>query len=200
MVTTVLTALSLLAALAVSAGPELMERIAAGQAEALRSAYDAHAGRVFALALRIVRSREEAEDIVQDTFLELWRRARDFDPRRGELSAFITSIARSRCIDRVRRARVRTRFATERPAERESTVGQSPRAPDEQALSQQHGRKVRDVLADLPLEQRQTLELAYFEGLTQQEIAARTGTPLGTVKTRLRLALEKLAPQLQVLR
>ena len=200
MVTTVLTALSLLAALAVSAGPELMERIAAGQAEALRSAYDAHAGRVFALALRIVRSREEAEDIVQDTFLELWRRARDFDPRRGELSAFITSIARSRCIDRVRRARVRTRFATERPAERESTVGQGPRAPDEQALSQQHGRKVRDVLADLPLEQRQTLELAYFEGLTQQEIAARTGTPLGTVKTRLRLALEKLAPQLQVLR
>jgi RNA polymerase sigma-70 factor, ECF subfamily len=200
MLTTAITALSLLAVLTVTAGPELVARIASGQAEALRTVYDAQAGRVFALALRIVRSREEAEDIVQDTFLELWRRAREFDPKRGELTAFITAIARSRCLDRVRRARVRTRFATERPAEREGTVGQGPAAPDDQAVSDQHGRKLRDVLLSLPSEQREALELAYFEGLTQQQIAARTGSPLGTVKTRLRLALEKLSPQLEGLR
>ena len=185
---------SIFTALAVVLGPDLAERIAAGDAAALRRAYDEHAGRVLALALRIVRSKEEAEDVVQDTFLEVWRRASDYDVSRGELSSWIMSMARSRSIDKVRRARVRTRYAqtSEAPAPLET--------PADQAAASEDGAKIRGVLATLPVEQRLALELAYFDGLTQQQISERTGTPLGTVKTRLRLALEKLSTQLESLR
>src|ERR1700712_4328780 len=139
--------LTVLAALAVVVGPHLAERIAQGDAEALRKAYQEHAGRVLALALRIVRSKEEAEDVVQDTFVEVWRRAGDYDASRGELSSWIMAMARSRCIDRIRRAKVRSRFA------------QSPQAvehlegPDQLAAASEHGAKIRDVLSSLPKEQ-----------------------------------------------
>ena len=186
--------LSVLAVLAAVAGPQLAQRIASGDAAALRAAYESHAGRVLALALRIVRSREEAEDVVQDTFVEVWRRAADYDASRGELSSWIMSMARSRCIDRVRRARVRHRFA------QTPQVVELTETPDQQAAASEHGAKLRSVLSALPQEQRQAVELAYFDGLTQQEIAEQTGAPLGTVKTRLRLGLEKLGSQLEGLR
>lgn len=188
------TVLSVFAALAVVVGPALAQRIAAGDPDALRSAYAQHAGRVLALALRIVRSREEAEDVVQDTFMEVWRRAGDYDATRGELSTWIMTMARTRSIDRVRRARVRARYAENAdPLPR-------PEAPDERASASEHGHKLRAVLSSLPAEQRTALELAYFNGLSQQQIAERTGAPLGTVKTRLRLALEKLAAEFEGLR
>lgn len=173
---------------------QLAARIAAGDPRALRSAYDQYAGRVLALSLRIVRSKAEAEDVVQDTFLEVWRRASEFDGSRGELSSWIMAMARSRSIDRVRRAKVRLRYAES--SEPEPTMA----TPDEQAALLQDGARVRGVLETLPPEQRSALELAYFDGLTQQQIAERTGLPLGTVKTRLRLALEKLSTQLEALR
>jgi RNA polymerase sigma-70 factor (ECF subfamily) len=178
-------------ALAAVVATHLAARIAAGDASALRSAYDQYAHRALALALRIVRSRAEAEDVVQDTFLEVWRRASEFDGSRGELSAWIMSMARSRSIDRVRRAKVRMRYA-ESPQPEPTMV-----TPDEQAAQHQDGVRVRGVMETLPPEQRNALELAYFDGLTQQQIAERTGLPLGTVKTRLRLALEKLSAQLE---
>jgi RNA polymerase sigma-70 factor, ECF subfamily len=184
------------AALAAVVATDLAARIAAGDEAALRSAYERYAGRALALALRIVRSRAEAEDVVQDTFLEVWRRASEYDGSRGELSAWIMSMARSRSIDRVRRARVRTRYV-ENADPQELPL---PATPDDQASAQQDGAKVRGVLQTLPPEQRSALELAYFDGLTQQQIAERTGIPLGTVKTRLRLALEKLSSQLEALR
>jgi RNA polymerase sigma-70 factor, ECF subfamily len=184
------------AALAAVVASNLAARIAAGDEGALRSAYDQYAGRALALALRIVRSRAEAEDVVQDTFLEVWRRASEYDGSRGELSAWIMSMARSRSIDRVRRARVRTRYVENADPQEQPL----PTTPDDQASAQQDGAKVRGVLKTLPPEQRSALELAYFDGLTQQEIAERTGIPLGTVKTRLRLALEKLSSQLEALR
>jgi RNA polymerase sigma-70 factor, ECF subfamily len=188
-------ALSVLAVLAISmAGAGLAARIAGGDRDALQRAYREHAGRVLALALRIVRSREEAEDVVQDTFLEVWRRAQDYDAERGEFSAWIVTMARSRCLDRVRRARVRVRHA------QSAAPGEPAETPDSQLVSSQHGAQVRSALARLPEEQRRALELAYFEGLTQQQIAERTKAPLGTVKTRLRLALEKLSPELEGLR
>ena len=186
--------LSVFAALAVVVGPHLAQRIAGGDAAALRAAYDTHAGRVLALALRIVRSREEAEDVVQDTFVEVWRRASDYDASRGELASWIMSMARSRCLDRVRRARVRHRFA------QTPQLNEAPAGPDQQVAASEHGEKLRTVLLALPKEQRQAVELAYFDGLTQQQIAEQTGTPLGTVKTRLRLGLEKLGSQLEELR
>jgi RNA polymerase sigma-70 factor (ECF subfamily) len=184
----------LLSALGAVVATQLAARIAAGDATALRSAYDEYAGRVLALSLRILRSKAEAEDVVQDTFLEVWRRASEFDGSRGELSSWIMSMARSRSIDRVRRARVRLRYAESSEPEPSMTT------PDDQAAMHQDGARVRGVLESLPPEQRSALELAYFDGLTQQQIAERTGIPLGTVKTRLRLALEKLSNQLEALR
>ncbi len=192
MLTLLATHLAVLALLTLTLGQQLVERIARGDGRALRSAYDAHAGRVLALALRIVRSRAEAEDVVQDTFLEVWRRAPEYDAARGELSSWILSMARSRCIDRVRRARVRARHA-------EQVHHVSPDFGDqleERLAMSEHGERVRTLLLALPKEQREALQLAYFEGLTQQEIAERSGIPLGTVKTRLRLSLEKLAKEL----
>ncbi|HEX5657698.1 MAG TPA: sigma-70 family RNA polymerase sigma factor, partial [Polyangiales bacterium] len=182
------------AGLAAVVATQLAARIAAGDPSALRSAYNEYAGRVLALSLRIVRSKAEAEDVVQDTFLEVWRRASEFDGSRGELSSWIMAMARSRAIDRVRRARVRARYA-ETPQQEPQ-----PSTPDEQAAQHQDGAKLRGVLDTLPPEQKSALELAYFDGLTQQQIAERTGLPLGTVKTRLRLALEKLSTQLEALR
>jgi RNA polymerase sigma-70 factor, ECF subfamily len=191
-----MTGLGLLlgAGLAAVIASELASRIAAGDPSALRSAYDTYAGRVLALSLRIVRSKAEAEDVVQDTFLEVWRRASEFDGSRGELSSWIMAMARSRSIDKVRRAKVRARYAQTEPVEA------PPSTPDEQAAQHRDGAKLRGVLETLPPEQRSALELAYFDGLTQQQIADRTGLPLGTVKTRLRLALEKLSTQLEALR
>ena len=186
----------LLVLLTLTLGQELVRRIADGDASALRRAYDAHAGRVLALALRIVRSRAEAEDVVQDTFVEVWRRAGDYDPQRGEVSAWIMGMARSRCIDRVRRARVRSAYAMRT----KSDDNLAHDAPDENAVTNEHGAHVRKVLALLPTEQRTALELAYFDGLTQQQIASQVGAPLGTVKTRIRLALEKLSKELEALR
>ena len=191
-----MTGLGLLlgAGLAAVVASQLAARIASGDASALRSAYDEYAGRVLALALRIVRSKAEAEDVVQDTFLEVWRRASEFDGSRGELSSWIMAMARSRSIDKIRRAKVRARYAQAEPEQ------PPPSTPDEQAGQHRDGVKLRGLLETLPPEQRSALELAYFDGLTQQQIADRTGLPLGTVKTRLRLALEKLSTQLEAMR
>ena len=193
MLTILAAQLVVMAVVALTAGQRLMERIAQGDAGALRLAYEAHAGRVMALALRIVRSKAEAEDVVQETFLEVWRRAGDYDVSRGELASWIASMARSRCIDRVRRARVRSRYAQQEASA--APEGVPDRLDDAVAMKEQ-AQRVRRLLDELPKEQREALELAYFEGLTQQQIAERIGAPLGTIKTRLRLALERLSKEL----
>jgi RNA polymerase sigma-70 factor, ECF subfamily len=172
---------------------EVIARIARGDRGALRSAYDAFAGRAMAIALRILRSAEEAEEVVQDTFVEIWRRAPDYRPERGTPGAWIAAIARSRAIDRLRdRARAEKTIltlASEPPREPEPP-------PSESADRRQERTRVRAALDALPAEQRRTVELAYFGGLTQSEIARATGDALGTVKTRIRLGMEKLADAL----
>jgi RNA polymerase sigma-70 factor (ECF subfamily) len=172
---------------------EVIARIARGERDALHSAYDAFAGRAMAIALRILRSTEEAEEVVQETFLEIWRRAADYRPERGTPGAWIAALARSRAIDRLR---VRTRdentmrtLAAEPPREADPP-------PSESAARREERTRVRAALAALPPEQRRTVELAYFAGLTQSEIASATGEALGTVKTRIRLGMEKLADAL----
>ncbi|HYS81665.1 MAG TPA: sigma-70 family RNA polymerase sigma factor [Anaeromyxobacteraceae bacterium] len=158
----------------------------------LRALYDACSGRVMAVALHLLRDRGEAEDVVQETFLELWRRASAYDPARGSREAWAVLIARSRALDRLR-ARGSARHALERAAE-DPVVPPPPLI--ELAEARQLRSRVQDALAMLPAPQREAVELAYFGGLTQVEIAARVGEPLGTVKTRLRLAMEKLAAHL----
>jgi len=162
-----------------------------GEAEALRGLYERYAPTIFAVALRILTNRSEAEDIVQETFLEVWRRAKEYDPRRGSPIAWMITIGRTRAIDRLR-AR----------ASQDRTLAQSEVAQPQVFLPPDatEGREIRErvqaAMAGLPAEQRRVLELAYFEGLSQSEIAQKTGDALGTVKTRVRLGMEKLSAML----
>lgn len=160
---------------------------AVDRGQALRSLYDVCAGKVMAIALRLLGDRGEAEDVVQETFLELWRRAAEYDPSRASPVTWAVMIGRSRALDRLRARSSAARVATAQAAE----PGRADPAPGPLEMSEEQ-RRVREALATLPPEQREVIELAYFEGLVQSEIAARTGQPLGTVKTRVRLAMEKL--------
>jgi RNA polymerase sigma-70 factor (ECF subfamily) len=172
-------------AAALTLDAELPVRLSRGDRGALKELFDRHAGQVFALAQRILKDRSEAEDVVQETFIEVWRRAQQYDASRGQLSTWMFVIARSRAIDRVRRRRPSESTA----AEQADWIAD----PFQEVQSKQAARQVMSALAELPGEQRDVIDLAFFEGLTQQEIAGRTGIPLGTVKTRMRLAMDKLA-------
>jgi RNA polymerase sigma-70 factor (ECF subfamily) len=181
----------LLAVLAHTGAAEesLLRRMAAGDAMALRQLYERCSPTVLAMALRILRNRGEAEDVVQEAFVEAWKRARSFDPRRGSAFSFVLAIARSRALDRLRSRGAEGRATQAFALEEKKPVP----LPIESAEQRQDRERIQGALASLPPEQRNVLELAYYEGLSQTEIAARTGDPLGTVKTRCRLALEKLA-------
>ena len=175
----------------------LMERLAAGEGRALEQLYDRYHILVYSVALRIVRDQMLAEDIVQEVYLRLWRRPQSYDPTRGRFLSWLMSVTRNRAIDEVRRISRRLRIEDRRPDAPEH-VRSTDRldAPELAAAIGDERREVRAALASLPPAQRRVLELAYFEGLTQAEIAVRTETPLGTVKTRTRMAMNKLREQL----
>ena len=166
-------------------------RVAAGDVAALRALYDEHAPRAIAIAMRILRNVEEAEDVVQDTFLEVWRRSAQFDDARGTAVAWIVTIARSRAIDRLRATQTAGR-ALDGVVANEDVMRTALPSPVDRIEERHDGARVATALAALPALQRETIELAYFEGLSQSEIAAKTGTPLGTVKMRVKLAINKL--------
>jgi RNA polymerase sigma-70 factor (ECF subfamily) len=173
---------------------KLLTRVARGEVGALRVLYDHHARRAMAIAMRVLRNESEAEDVVQETFLEVWRRAAQFDNQRGGVAAWVVTIARSRAIDRLR-----STGTTSRAIEAASgTLEPPPEAlPSDEVERRRDEARVAAALGELPIEQRQTIELAYFEGLSQSEIAQRTGSPLGTVKMRVKLAMSKLAKLLK---
>jgi RNA polymerase sigma-70 factor (ECF subfamily) len=174
---------------------ELLSRIARGDVWALRALYQEHAPRAMSIAVRILRDAHEAEDVVQETFLELWRRSRQFDAARGGAVAWIITITRSRAIDRLRAIAAASR-ALEGAAQ---LTPEAPPSPADQLEQRRDRARVADAVAALPPTQRRTIELAYFEGLSQTEIATRTRSPLGTVKMRVKLALAKLAALLRPL-
>ena len=169
----------------------LLVRVAAGDVAALRALYDEHAARAIAIAMRILRNVEEAEDVVQDTFLEVWRRSAQFDDARGTAVAWIVTIARSRAIDRLRATQTAGR-ALDGVVANEDVMRTALPSPVDRMEERREGTRVATALAALPAPQRETIELAYFEGLSQSEIAAKTGTPLGTVKMQVKLAINKL--------
>jgi RNA polymerase sigma-70 factor (ECF subfamily) len=153
---------------------------------ALEALYDRYAVMLTSVLIRILRDSQAAEEILQDIFYQLWRTASQFDASRGSLPGWLLVIARNRAISRLRHRN---------PAAGDELVENTLAMPFnlESVISQQQllGR-IKSVLEDLPAEQRAAVELAYFEGLTHSEIAQRTGDPLGTVKTRLRSALETI--------
>jgi RNA polymerase sigma-70 factor (ECF subfamily) len=165
-------------------------RAAAGDASGLAALYDGYARPVYSLALRILRDPSDAEDVVQEVFLQAWRQASRYDPSRGAVAAWLLTQARSRAIDRLRARRARPAPADVGSSSHD-VVDPSP-ALDWQVLSAEQVTLVRAAIDELPVLQRVAIELAYYEGWTQMEIAERLEQPLGTVKTRIRLAMAKL--------
>jgi RNA polymerase sigma-70 factor (ECF subfamily) len=167
---------------------ELLHAIARGDESALAALYDRYHSILLGLLLRILHSRVEAEDVLQEVFLQIWQRAANFDEARGRAFTWMVTLARSRAIDRLRSLQSRQRADDTALRDAPEAVGD---ASDDAYHSEQR-EIVRAALAEIPEEQRRALLLAYFEGLTQSEIAARLGQPLGTVKTRMRSGLGKL--------
>ena len=167
---------------------ELLHAVARGDEAALASLYDRYRLILFGLILRILHSRPEAEDILQDVFIQVWKTAASFDESRGRPFTWLVTLARSRAIDRLRALGSRQRVADEAMQAAPESISD---AMTDALQSEQRG-VVRDALKELPSEQREALVLAYFEGLTQTEIAARLKAPLGTVKTRMRSGMIKL--------
>ena len=168
----------------------LIGRVMAGDETALATLYDRYSAMLFGMLMRILNDRGAAEEVLQDLFMQLWRNAGRFDANRGSLPAWLMVIGRNRAISRLRGRR--DREVLEEEEGDFAGVFASPQNIEDEAARAQMAQSMSAALARLPAEQRQALELAYFEGMTQSEIAAKTGTPLGTVKTRVRTAMQSL--------
>lgn len=172
----------------------LIRRVADGEEAALSELYDRFSGTVNALALRVLKDTADAEEVVQEVFLQVWNRARRYDPGRASVSTWLMLLARSRAIDRLRSRRVVDRTHDE--ARHEADLHESARGT-RRVQEKERRRRIGRAMADLPEEQRRVLRLAYYGGMTQSEIAASEGIPLGTVKTRTLLAMKKLRAALR---
>jgi RNA polymerase sigma-70 factor (ECF subfamily) len=163
----------------------MLTRIGQRDENAMEAVFRRYSGPVYSVALRVLRDTGQAEDILQEVFLQLWRKPAAFVQNRGSLGAWLVVIARNRAIDVLRRRK---------PSDSVDDVVLTSPIKAERNIAMQ---RVRSVIANLPEEQRRTLDLAYFEGLSHTEIASRTGDPLGTVKTRIRQALITLRKALE---
>ena len=176
---------------------ELFVMASKGSAQAFEGVYAVMARPVYALALRVVRDRQLAEDITQEASVEVWRKAPTFDANRGSVKSWILTIAHRRAIDRVRREQTqRDRLAAQAP-EDEAVVGEQETIVDAME-TQWQSAQVRHAVTRLSDKQREAIELAYFKGLTQQQVSEQLEVPLGTAKTRLRDALIQLRGALEV--
>lgn len=171
----------------------LLRAVAARDKEALQQLYTRHSATLFALGLKILSDRAEAEDVLQDAFVQIWKTAGSFDDGRGKPLGWFIMLTRSRAIDRLRSRKTRTHLS-ESVAQDASLNGPAA-TPADQALASEAQRAVRDAVDALPAEQRIPIEMAYFGGLTQFEIAQQLSQPLGTVKTRMRAGMMRLREQ-----
>lgn len=171
-------------------------RAASGDSAALSALYDAHARAVFSLALRVVGDEADAEDVLQEVFTQAWRQASRYDASRGSVAAWLLTMARTRAIDRLRARRARPDTATSMGEQAWLDLSAPVVDPGDALAASRDAERLREALRELPLLQRLAIELAYFEGLSQSEIAERLEQPLGTVKTRIRLGLLKLRDSL----
>lgn len=170
----------------------LIQLVATADEEALAAVYDRYSRLVFSIALHLVGEPSAAEEVTLDVFTRLWQSAGEYDPGRAQLNTWLTAIARNRAIDRLRRRNVRPEGHSLPLDEVDFVLAEHNPGPEEDAAQQMQRQRVHAALRELPEEQRRALALAYLRGLSQREIAERLDLPLGTVKTRIRLAMEKL--------
>ncbi len=178
-----------------STDTEIFLAIRSQQVKALDLLYDRYGKLVYSIAFRMLSNVEEAEETTQETFLRLWQRSEIYQPERGSLSGFLVMITRSRCLDRLR-----SRKATHQKLQRIQTASHGVtnyNPPLEFVTVEERSQLVREALNQLSAVERKVLETAYYEGLSQSEIAKRDGIPLGTVKSRSRQALKKLRTALK---
>jgi RNA polymerase sigma-70 factor (ECF subfamily) len=173
----------------------LAERLRSGDREALGLLYDRYASVAMAVAVRVVTDRELAEDLVHDAYVAVWQKIDRFDPSRGSLRSWLLTIVRNRAIDRLRGARPSIEVGE---ADEQSLLRTGPNPTWEAAVERRSAAELHDALEQLPEEQREAVELAYFAGRTYREIAVLTGVPQGTANGRLRLALAKLRDTLSL--
>jgi len=182
---------------------EVVARLVAGDERALGILFDRHGAMAYGLAMAMVHDAADAEEVVADAFAQLWRSAATFDPARGSVIAWVSTIVRSRALDLLRSQKRRARVLDDAAAM--SAEGSAPGlssgapSPDRGVELSEAQVLVRRALDDLPAAQRRALELAYFGGLSQSEIAEELGEPLGTIKTRMRAGMEKLRVALRPL-
>jgi len=177
---------------------DLMLRIQQGDEEALGLLYDRYSGVLKSLIMRVIHNDAEADDLLQEIFVELWKQSATFSPEKGKPLGWIVTLTRRRAIDRLRKrqayARVEEKFKDQPEQQPEAWVHNTMEEDLELNDARQMLRKVMD---ELPEAQRQAIELAYFKGMSQREVAAHTGIPLGTIKTRLELGLKKISEALK---
>ncbi len=171
---------------------ELLAEVRAGDVSSLESLYDRYAGYVHALALRIVDSSEEAEEITQDVFWQVWKKKLLYDPERGRFSTWLFAVTRNRALDRIRSVRRRPEVEA-LPVETAAPAGDSP---EDSAYFAERRQHVRRALERLPPAQQQAVKLCFFQGMTHREVAACLDEPLGTVKSRIKMGMGKLKQSL----
>ena len=170
---------------------ELLAQISKQDRDALATLYDRYGRRLFALAVRILNDPVGSEEVTQDVFMSVWRRGASYTSKKGKFTTWLFSIAHNRTIDELRKRR-RDRSRENDDIEDHYDLKSSDISPADAAVASSEFAKVKAAMEKLPEEQKSVVELSYFKGLTQTEIATKTGQPLGTVKTRMRLALKKL--------
>jgi RNA polymerase sigma-70 factor (ECF subfamily) len=178
------------------ADAQAVERIRSGDTSAVADLYDRHGGTAFGLALKILRDEGEAEDVVHDAFVAIVQRVDQYHPERGTVAAWLVTTVRNLALDRTRR---KTRRAQIVEAELRHEPTEAPKDPERALYSERERDRVRRAMSSLPEAQRETLEIAFFEGLSYPEIAARENVPLGTIKSRAARALHALRAQLEEL-
>jgi RNA polymerase sigma-70 factor (ECF subfamily) len=178
------------------ADPELLRRIGAGDRAAFLRLYDRYSALLFSIATRVLGDRKEAEDVLQEVFLQIWRRADDYDPGLGTAASWVAAMARNKAIDRLRARVRRSQLAEEIALEVSPFADQPDTAANEFLYGRERAQAIRAAVDGLPQEQRLAIELAFFSGLSQSEVAARLQQPLGTIKARIRRGMLKLREQL----
>jgi RNA polymerase sigma-70 factor (ECF subfamily) len=173
----------------------LMRKISEGDRVAFAEFYDLYSSLLFSIAVKILNDPKEAEDVLQDVFVQIWEKARSFDPRQGKPTSWAVTLVRNKSIDRIRASQRRSRLLENATADALPTQANLSTA-NESVWGREKAQMIQTAVGGLPAEQRQAIELAFFSGLTQNEISDQLHEPLGTIKARIRRGLFKLREKL----